>query len=316
MAIEIDTATDYKDLLDRLEAFLTGVALGAEAWTTMRYTPVVGAGTSELILRAPGLAGTDQIFTGIQTFENATADYFNWRLGGFTGFNNALAFAAQPGVMQNVFMSLWNSPIPYWFVANGRRVVMVAKVSTNFMMMHLGFINQYASPSQYPYPLLIGGNMAWSPELNLADASWRWSTPNAVANRNFPMATASSGPPIGGIIDNTCSCRLRSPNGVWIKLIAGFNSAYQDLDSSNIWPYMSGMVNLQQNLGAGAQNPLLPIILHDATPEVYGELDGIYATTGQAVASEDLITEAGDDHLIVQDVSRTARNNYCAVRLV
>lgn len=316
MATEIGTAADYKDLLAKLRTFLTGAALGAEAWTSLRYNAPAGAGSvHELILRAPGLAGTDQIFVGISTFENVTADYYNWRLAGFTGFNGALAFGAQPGYMGNVFNSFWNSPIPYWFVANGRRVIIVSKISTSFMMTYLGFINQYPSPSQYPYPLCIGGNLAWSPEPSPTDTAWRWSIASAL-NNNFPMATEGTGLPIGGIGRDSCTLRLRSPNGVWIHLRSGTNGFYIDNDASNIWPYMATMFNLQQNLGPAAQSPLLPIILHDSTPEVYGEFDGVFATSGQAIASEDLINQSGDDHLVVQNITRTARNNYCAVRLV
>jgi hypothetical protein len=103
MAVEIGTATGYKDLLAKLRTFLTGLAVNP--WTSLRYTVGGGTNPDELILRAPGLAGTDQIYVGITTFENATADYFNWRLAGFTGYNAALAFGAQPGVMQKVHLT-------------------------------------------------------------------------------------------------------------------------------------------------------------------------------------------------------------------
>jgi hypothetical protein len=72
---------------------------------------------------------------------------------------------------------------------------------------------------------------------------------------------------------------------------------------------------LTQNLGA-TQSPVLPIILHDNTPEVYGELDGVLATSGQAIASEDTLTVGADSYLVVQNVFRTGRNQYCAVKLV
>lgn len=311
MAVQTGTATNYKDLLSKLRTFLTGLAVNP--WTSLRYTVGGGIAADELILRAPGLAGTDQIFVGITTFENATADYFNWRIAGFTGYNAALAFGAQPGVMQNVFLRLWNSPIPYWFVANGRRVVIVAKVSTNYMMGYLGFINPYPSPNQYPYPLAIGGDWAISPEPLLTDVAWRWSNTFITAN-NFPMS--SSWDPGGGVIRaNTSTLRIRRPDGTWGFMRAGSNAAYQDLDDSTIWPYMAGMANLQANLGAD-QSPVFPIVLHDNTPEVYGELDGVFAVSGQARASEDLIHVGADDLLMVQNIFRTGRNAYCAVKLV
>lgn len=308
-AVATGTATDYKNLLALLRTFLTGTP----GWTSLRYT-VGGAGNpDECILKAPGLGGTDEIYVGVKTFENVTADYYNWRLGGFTGFDAGLTFAAQPGVMQNVFMTLWNSPIPYWFIANGRRVIIVTKISTNFMMGYLGFINQYPSPAQFPYPLAIGGNFAISLEPALTSTQWRWSNATAF-NFNFPMATRQN--PGGGIIPaNTCSLRLRKTNGIWADMASGDNGVYQDSDINNIWPYMAGMSNLQQNLGA-TQSPILPIILHDNTPEVYGELDGVVATSGQAIASEDLLAVGGDNYLVVQNVFRTGRSQYAAVRLV
>jgi hypothetical protein len=312
MAFSQGTATDYKDLLARLRTFLTGMATaGADRpWVSMRYNVGAGAAPTELILKATGAAGTDQIFVGISTFENATADYFNWRLAGFSGYDAALAFGAQPGVMNNVFFSLWNSPIPYTFVANARRCVVKAKVSTSIMMMYLGFINQYASPAQYPYPLLIGGNMAHTPEPALTLTDWRWSVGDN-RNHNFPFSSFVSN---FGIAANSMTLRLRSPNGVWLALKAGDNGTYQD--GNNIWPYTSGMGALQQNLGTPAQSPAFPIILSDSTPEVYGELDGIVATSGQGIAAEDTLVIAGDNYEVMQDVFRTARERYCAVRLV
>lgn len=310
MATSTGTATDYLDLIAKFVTFVTG--LGTNPWTVQRNT--VGAGpVGEVILKAPGLAGTDQIFVGIQPFANVTADYYNWRLAGFTGYNNALAFGAQAGVMQNVFLTLWNSSIPYWFIANGRRAIIVAKVSTSYVVAYLGFIHQYASPAQYPYPLFVGGNLAWETEPPANNVNWRWSLSDN-HNHNFPFSNDVT---IGsGIQLNTNSARLKSPAGVWLGLKAGKDGVYQDLDASSIWPYMAGMANLQQNLGTPAQSPVLPVILHDNTPEVYGEFDGLAATSGQGIASEDTLTVGSDSWLVVQDVFRTDRNRYCAVRLV
>lgn len=314
MATASGTATDYLDLISRLIAFVTGLS-APQTWVIQRsnVAGTAGAPTGEVILKAPGLAGTDQIFVGVQPFANVTADYYNWRLGGFTGYNNALAFNAQPGQMSNVFATLWDSPIPYWFVANGRRAIIVAKISTSYVLVHLGLIHAYASPAQYPYPLLIGGNLAWESEPPGNSVNWRWSLPDN-HNHNFPWSNKVT---IGsGIQNNTYSMRLKSPAGVWLALGCGQDGQLQDLDAFNIWPYMAGMANLQQNLGSPAQSPVLPIILHDFTPEVYGEIDGLAATSGQGIASEDTLTVGSDSWLVVQDVFRTDRNRYAALRLV
>ena len=58
-------------------------------------------------------------------------------------------------------------------MANGRRIVMVAKTGTYYEMMHLGLFRLYATPGQYPYPLLVGGTY---------NSSTRWS--NSYQYRN------------------------------------------------------------------------------------------------------------------------------------
>jgi hypothetical protein len=173
----------------------------------------------------------------------------------------------------------------------------------------LGFINQYPSPAQYPYPLAIGGNMAHGqePAFNLTD--WRWSTPDN-RNHNFPHANTVN---TFGTLSNTVQLRLRTPAGVWTYMRAGDNGGYGDF---NIWPYTGGMANLQQNLGPTAQSPMLPIILYDSTPEVYGEFDGVAATSGQNIGAEDLLTVGADSWVVVQDVFRTTRDRYCCLRRV
>lgn len=316
MAIEIGTATSYKDLLAKLRTFLTGLA--ADPWVSERYTTGAGVLPDELILKGVGNGGGDEIYVGIQTFADVAADYYNWRLGGFTGFDAGLAFAAQPGAMTRPSLTLWNSTIPYWFVANGRRFIVVAKISTVYVSMYAGFITPYASPAQYPYPLAVGGNLVHTgAEPALTSVLWRWSN-TATQNRNYPM-----GIPTGSIATYTadeCALRLRMADGSWKGFVAGGASALNDnMTSPNggtLWPYSSSMLNIQRNLGSTVQYPLLPIILHGNEINCLGELDGVFATTGQSLAVEDLIQYVAQDYLAVQNVHRTSREEYFAVRLV
>jgi hypothetical protein len=117
------------------DVFTFGVA---PPWTSLRRT----AGT-EMIWQAPGNGNSDQIIVGAQVFSNVGADYYNWRLGGFTGFNSAVAFNQQAGYLSigqavsSPVLNLWNQNTPYWFVANGRRAIVVAKVSTVYVMAYL-----------------------------------------------------------------------------------------------------------------------------------------------------------------------------------
>ena len=64
-------------------------------------------------------------------------------------------------------------------VANGRRIVVVVKTGTYYECVHLGLFLPYATPAQYPYPLVVGGSY---------NGSTRWS--NAYTYRNHLPRTA------------------------------------------------------------------------------------------------------------------------------
>lgn len=158
MAYETGTASNYRDLLNRFRAFVTGnptlVAAG-QAWQELRW--VEQAATQELILKATGLSGNDEIYCGLYSSENPTYDLYQWKLLGYTGHLAGASFSGQPGVSSDHYLSLWNSPMTYWLVANGRRAILAVKVSTRYMLMHLGFLMPYATPTQFPYPFFISG---------------------------------------------------------------------------------------------------------------------------------------------------------------
>ena len=146
MAWTSGTATDYLDLLTRLKAFVTEQMLPAnERWQVMRWVPGPPA---ELVLKGVGLAGTDEIYVAIQT--ETSSDYGNWKLRGYVTYNPGVAFDAQYNSSQTYYALLTLSAMPYWFVANGRRIVVVVKTGTYYECVHLGMFLPYATPAQYP----------------------------------------------------------------------------------------------------------------------------------------------------------------------
>ncbi len=276
-----------------------------------------GVAGGEYIWQAPGNGNEAQIFTGILRFSDAGADYDNWRLGGFNGFDSALAFTAQPGAMTRPVVPLLRvGAMPYWFIANGRRVVMVVKASTVYESMYLGFLNQYANPSQYSYPLVVGGSMTWFTEPASNSQNWRWSY-QGIEHAAFAVPRASTGS------DNDFTLRLRRPDGIF----QGFASAKQGgTQQGFVWPYGYSMTNMISNLDGSYS--LLPIVLHEddsnlgvypniifTTPNVWGELDGVYAVTGHANASENTITVGRTDYLVVQNIYRTTKTDFFATKL-
>lgn len=271
-------------------------------WVALRAV----AGT-EYIWQAPGNAGTDQILVGASTFSNVGADYFNWRLGGFTGYAAANPFTNQPGGMTGPCLPLWNSSIPYWFVADGKRVIVVAKVSTVFESAYLGFIDTYPSPGQWAYPLAIGGMLAFRAEPAATSVNWRWSytgNEHHAFFRGFP----------GDAVNAASSLRLRKPDGTW----RGFGDSFDASATypGALWPAASGMTDLRPNLDG--TYPMFPVVATEndgTTANVFGELAGVMATTGHLNAAENTIVVGRDTWLVVQNAHRTTKTDYAALRL-
>jgi hypothetical protein len=290
-------------------AFVSGDAFTfavCPPWTSLRR--VTG---SEMIWQAPGNGGLDQIIVGAKIFSNVGTDYYDWRLGGFSAYNSAAAFNAQPGYVGGAsqanpspILTLWDSSIPYWFIANGRRVIIVAKVSTVYVTAYLGFMASYMAPGSFPYPLIVGGNLAFQTEPGTTDPSWRWSYTGA-AMRNFPI-------PIAGVMSAAyaSSLRLRLASGTW----QGFDTSSTESVFGQAWPFAYIASNdWRPNLDGSY--PLLPVVLFDSTPNIYGELDGVHATSGFSQGSEDTITVGGIPYLVVQNVFRNTKADFFAVRL-
>lgn len=272
----------------------------ANGWTQMRFND---AGVDhELILRAPGLSGTEQIFVGLRCYQDAGADYYNLLAGGFTGYVAGNSFDTQPGAMLSG-VPAHNNRIDYWLTLNGQRLVLAMKVGTPvYESLYLGKMLPYATPGQFPYPLVCGGML------------------NGAAATRFSETTHSM-PFKGAGTSGTArpGMRLRTVAGAWIQPWC--------------WPWGGGI--LAGISGSGADRvlrdtdgryPLLPVVLHDnagsnssAFPSVqgnvYGELDGVHFISGFNNAVENTVVIAGLTYVVIQDVARTGFADYVAMRL-
>lgn len=275
------TASDYLDLIDRLQAFLSGdtnlIAAG-QAWEVLDYGgPVVD---TELYLRGPGLAGTDNIFVGLRAYENAGADWYNIALRPFLGWLDSASWATQPGAGPERGVTAWNQPIPYWFAANGRRFVVGYRVSTVDQVFHGGLLTPYATPLQFSIPMMVAGTMT-------AANTFRWSSENT-DHRLFTHGGSGALRP------------LRFVEGTYLT----------DLDT---WPFSLGGPFRETFMD---HYPLLPIVFSRATgPAIFGEVDGLYWIPGFEQASGNTFTHEGDDYIVLQNVFRTGINDYIAMRL-
>ena len=255
----------------------------ANGWTVMRWNDT-GA-QHELILKAPGLSGTEEIYVGMRTYDNAAADYYNLTGAGFTGFVPSNTFATQPGALLRG-VPAHNLRIDYWLTLNGQRLVLAMKVGTPvYESMYLGKILPYARPSQYPYPVLVGGMLTDESAIRFSEATHRCWVKGADSTPAYDCA------------------RLRFNDGQWLRTecypygnSALANATYALRDTDGAWP-------------------VTPLVLHNATNGMFGELDGVFHITGFNNAVENTFVIDGQSHVVMQDVWRTGFNDYYAIRM-
>jgi hypothetical protein len=298
MPVLTGTATDHVDLFDQLRAFLTTAGPTGPGWTELS-----NVGTS-YIYEAPGLSGLEEIHVGLDYVESVSTDSFALLGWMFQDYNSLLGHLVQPGHSGVRYHPVWNTSMPFWFIANGQRCIVVTKVSTVYTASYFGKFLPYGAPGEYPQPYYLAmpttGNN-------------RWSSTNE-STRNF------FDPGSGGI--------FLTPTASWLSVSNFLESSSTETPQSsrNLFPFHAdvGAVGnqtrdlyraLRENLD-GSYN-LRPLVILSSTPttDVFGELDSAYAINAFSAASEDIIEIGGDDYLVVQNIFRTARYYYGAIKL-
>ena len=254
----------------------------AQGWTALRFD--TGSTDHELILQAPGLSGTEEIFCGFRTYHSVPSDYYNLLAAVFTGYVSGNTFDTQPGIRTSGIPT-HNQRIDYWMTINGQRLILAMKVGTPvYESAYVGKFLPYATPSQYPYPVVCAGMLSGAAATRFSD------TAHSI-----------------GYKGNTAALAARLVSGTWSQL--------------RCWPW--GNTNLTNTSPTQDYHirptetsyPLVPVVLHDNAANVYGELDGIFHITGFDNVVENTLSIAGDDHVVIQDVARTSFIDYYAMRL-
>ncbi|MCA1806445.1 MAG: hypothetical protein LC687_01065 [Actinobacteria bacterium] len=301
MAVEIGTATDYLDLLGKLKTFITTngdlVAAGQE-WVTLRDD-----GT-DMIFKGPGLSSTEEIFIGFRPYANPATDTYSIELAAFTGYSAGVVYDDQPGRIntKDAFLPGWTSTTPYWFIANGQRIIVISKVSTTYQSMYIGKFFPYGTPNQYPYPVFFGGMTNYHLDrFSGTDLSF---FPSGLASENYAFM------PSGVLYNSTTSY----PGSTTFSIFPFFLSRMGTTSTfAEVAPFDSGDVVLMQSVLFFGGNNAATTPLEAA---MLGELDGIFWINGINQSSESIVTYGGYDHLVFQDGGKTGVNDYAAVRLV
>ena len=236
----------------------------------------------ERIFKAPGYSGTEEIYMGIKTYQLVSGDFYNWKLGGFTGYVPDNEWENQPGIGNNIGVPLWNNSIPYVFIANGQRAIISAKVENIRNTFYLGKYLPYATPYQYPYPLCVAGCLPTAAETRYSDTAYL----------SFFQGTSNG------------NLQIKFVDGLW--------------KNPDLWPYNSthqlrNTINLSGT--ATGYYGIHPIVISTSSLGVLGEFEGLYYISGYNNTAENTIVYGGDTYYIVNDVWRTGFNDYIALRL-
>ena len=301
---------------------------------------------SEVLLKAPGMAGSEAIFTGIRSEYDLSNGWYNLFVNGYTGFDpNEKSWFEQPGALPHwrtpaanlntPMIPCWNQTMPYWLAASGRSLRFGVKVSTSFEGGYLGFILPYASPAQYPYPLAVGGSLV--PATGSRSLAWRYSHNNQM-HSVFPIPGCTSSPTSTTESVST-TLYIRTPDGLWGYIgnrysnssdpnaIASMNQSLgppfaQSGIWRGVWPTSvrdagSGGTKRDYREVLGGGYIMQPLIIHQRgpIPAVWGELEGCYAISGFSNAAENTTVWQGVTHVIFQNVARTEVHEYWALAL-
>lgn len=271
------------------------------------------AAFSQYVWSAPGNDGTGAFLSGAHHFRRLDADYFNVELAIMDGFNSAASWRAQANFRGEVYVPLLASSIPYWFVCNGRLALVVAKVNTQYEVAYLGALDPFFTPAQMPYPVALGGTLAFFTTPTWESTSWRWSN----ATNEHRAFTHSDKRGVASPTNNPYQLLARRLDGTYKGFVSTNNdlASFGSLDAADgwIWPYATDFNLLDVNLDGTYST--WPVQLHDSAPNVLGQLDGVAMVTGQGMTAESTVKVGALNYLVVPNVNRTDRNDWLAVRL-
>lgn len=313
MAWTTGVASNYQDLLSDLVGFLT-TDLGDDNWTLLHNsTEDFTAGSGFVALEAPGAVGLDAIHIQIALVTDIPNARYNWALQGSTDFNAGLAFGNQPGSIPSAqsekVLLLSNSSMTYWFAADGQRVVVVATVGSVVQSAYLGYCEVYGPPSDYPYPLFVGG-CHW--DRTAASSS------TAAAHTFWGLSLGATATP------SVASASLRLPSG-WIPA-NGYGTS--QLAGSTPW-FCVGPGAMQRTDLVLATTEAGDHVMWDAELVVHalpmagqvgdkmpvGRLVGVKWLAGYGLSTGDIVQWDGDDYLVFGNTFRTGILDFLAVRL-
>ena len=216
-----------------------------------------------------------------------------------------------------------NSTIVYWFIANGRRAIIITRISGRYDAAYLGLILPDHLPNDWSYPLFIGAS-AYSADVFGASN-------DDYAHTNFWMAALASTD-----VTLDCSAHLFTPGANWRSVANGTNQTATlnpRLEGAVIepWNRSNRPTNLRRTVddqpwlergqiasvgnGAGPLSGGSPTVGGPDGGQWYGSFDGVFFTPSFGAAAEQIVTIDSVDYILIPNISRTGDSQYAAIAL-
>ena len=276
----VDDTVQYANraLLEYIRDFVSA-PLGAN-WTILEQDVV--SDTRYWIAEAPGYVGPDgqvKAYVGMRSYQSVESDYYNLSVATFTGYVPGNAFDVQPGFRESGIPA-HNQRIDYWLTANDRRLAFALKVGTPvYQSGYAGLALPYATPRQFPYPIVCGGMLT-----------------GAAATR---FSETSHSMPYKG---NRYGLAMRWITGSYVQPYT--------------YPWVNAkLAGVEGVRPTGTYYPLPRVVLHDNAGNVWGELDGIHYITGFDNVGENTLVIGGVTYVVMADVWRNGFADFYALRL-
>jgi len=318
-----DGTTDFI-VSDNWTIASTAGALGSQAWIVKRWEA-----NTTVFLEGPGLSATDNIFINIEAYKDPGNNLYNWKIRGADGYSDLFGIDNQLNASPDgTYLGLWDDVIPYWFYASGRRFIVVAKVTTIYHSCYAGFYLPFATPTEYPYPIMIAASLG-----NVTDTY----TETGTYDDDSPISMS-----IGCIVRPALrGMFFRDLNGGWEPVMCNYQDTLITSHSNAIvHPYAEGtqqptkgglgfLLVTKLRDGLGGDYALTPCTIirtgynynknslqHDDSEllSVWGEFDGPVHISGFGNAVENTVTVGGDTYDVFQNAFRTGTEDYYAIK--
>lgn len=261
---------------------------------------VVQDGRGEVVFRAPGNDGLDNIYIGLEAYEDVAIAARSFNFYQFRAFDPLVRVRNQAASSGLRNVPLTSNNFTYWIAVNGRRFVGVAKIGAVYVPFYQGLGKPYELPSVHPYPAINAGTS---------------SQENGVATSTSPDFRGFSSPGRYGLV-------ARYPDNAWRphanRYSIGSTSDQPDGQTpGKVYPaafHEQGYeLDMRENLDG--TRALYEIVLLSSNPRhAWGELDGCYFTPGFNLIPEQVITMDGFTHTVFQNCFRNAAADFFALR--